>query len=82
MFSCLPLKEIDTLEKSLSKRVEFSGSSESNSMYSLHHIACLVLSGTCAGREACGKDEDERDWWQDRVDEEAGNKARVHEGLR
>ena len=65
MFSCLPLKEIDTLEKSLSKRVEFSGSSESNSMYSLHHIACLVLSGTCAGREACGKDEDERDWWQD-----------------
>ena len=51
-------------------------------MYSLHHIACLVLSGTCAGREACGKDEDERDWWQDRVNGEAGNKAQVHEGLR
>ena len=56
MLSCLPSKEIDTLGRSLSKRVEFSGSSESNSMYSPRRMACSVLRGMWADRVACDGD--------------------------
>ena len=50
---CLSSKEIDTWKDHCQriKRVEFFGGSESNSMYSPRHIACLVLSGTCADRQ-------------------------------
>ena len=72
MFSYLPLKEIDTLGRSLSKRVEFSGSNESNSTYSPSSTACLYLSVTCADKvkEACDESEDGREpvaglgWWR------------------
>ena len=69
MFSCLPSNEMDTPGRSLSKRLEFSGSSESNSTYSPRRIACCVLSGTWADREACDKDEDGEEpvaggWWR------------------